>query len=75
MKIKAQKTVTVDVDYEVDDRIYHEDEMIYKIANIIIDDRMEGLINTVYSGEDKAVSWAVIEINEAFKKADKILAL
>lgn len=75
VEITAIRQIKEKVSFSVDDRIYGEDEMVYKIANVILDDRLSSLIHTIYSNDYDPVSWSVEEINEAFKKADKILAL
>lgn len=77
MKITTeyQKTTTETKDFEVDDRIYADDSMAYKIANIILDGKMDALITDLYGDNLFWVERSVKTINDAFKKADEIVEL
>lgn len=74
-KITATKMVKEEVEFDVDDRIYDEDSMAWKIANIILDGRLETNIKNLYVEDYGAVSYTVEKINSAFDMADKILEL
>lgn len=75
LKVTGKEQVTVERDFEVDRRIHDEDSTTYKIANIILDGWMRAKVEDVYSGNAKHVAIAAAEVNDAFKKADAILAL
>jgi hypothetical protein len=74
-KVTGKEQVTVDRDFDVDDRIHDDESAAWKIANIVLDGRMRAKVEYLYSGDAKFVSMAASEINDAFKKADAILAL
>lgn len=75
MKIKYEKTVVVEEEIEVDERIYDEGQVTYSIANIILDGRMLRLYDEIYHKDEMIIRDAAEQINEAFKKADAILKL
>lgn len=75
MKFKYKKTVVVEEEIDVDERIYDEGQVTYNIANIILDGRMLRLYDELYHNDEMVVQNAAEQINEAFKKADAILKL
>lgn len=75
MKFKYKKTVVVEEEIDVDERIYDEGQVTYNIANIILDGRMLRLYDELYHKDAGVVQNAAEQINEAFKKADAILKL
>ena len=77
MKIKCEYHVRkIEVkEFEVDDRVYNEDDMVWKIANIILEKRLKNLCDDMYSDNVTHVSYTIEKINEAFIMADEILEL
>lgn len=75
MKFTAKKKVTVEEEIEVDDRIYQEDEKVWKIANIILEGALNRIIKDLYHDDVWVVTNAAERINNAFKFADKIMEL
>lgn len=74
-KITAIKKVEQEVDFELDDRIYADDCKAWKIANIIMEGRLESNIKFLYDDDYSIVAYTVEKINDAFKMADKIMEL
>jgi hypothetical protein len=62
-------------EFEVDDRIFNEDDMSWKIANIILEKRLKNLQDDMYSDNVSHVSYTIEKINEAFSMADEIIKL
>jgi len=75
MKFTAKKQVTVEEEIEVDDRIYQEDEKVWKIANIILEGCMDRIQRDLYHDDAWIVTNAAERINNAFSMADKIMEL
>lgn len=75
MKFKYEKTVVVEEEIDIDDRIYNDHSAEYKIANIILDGRMKRIYDDLYHKDAGVVQNAAEQINEAFKKADDIIKL
>lgn len=75
MKFKYEKTVVVEEYVDIDDRIYEVGSTGYKIANIILDERMKRIYDDLYDKDARVVRNAAEQINDAFKKADAILKL
>lgn len=74
MKIKTYKTVKQEVEIEVDDRIYGEDEgNAWFIANIILNGKLEIMVDSLYGQEYDDIKFTSEQINEAFQKADEIV--
>ena len=74
MKIKTYKTVKQEVEIEVDDRIYGEDEgNTWMIANIILNGKLETMVDSLYGQEYNDIKFMSEQINEAFRKADEIV--
>ena len=75
MKFKYEKTVVVEEEIDIDDRIYNDHSAEYKIANIILDERMKRIYDDLYHKDAGVVQNAAEQLNEAFKKADAIIKL
>ena len=75
MKFKYEKTVVVEEEIDIDDRIYNEGSTGYKIANIILDERMKRIYDDLYDKDAGVIRNAAEQLNEAFKKADAIIKL
>jgi hypothetical protein len=77
MKIECEYEVTrkEKVVFEADDRVYDEDTKVWKIANIILEKRLENLRHDMYSDNVSVVEYNIGKINEAFIMADEILEL
>ena len=78
MKITADYKVTEKrtQEFDVDSRICNDELMTYRVADIILDGRLQNLRNDLYEDDNLyVVERAVHIINEAFSKADTILAL
>ena len=74
MKIKTYKTVKQEVEIEVDDRIYGEEEgYTWFIANIILNGKLETMVDSLYGQEYNDIKFTSEQINEAFRKADEIV--
>ena len=76
MQITIKRQRVIEETLDVDDRIYDEDGDACKIANVLLDGGMKRIIDRhLYSDEESSVDSAVRSINDAFKKADEILAI
>ena len=76
MKIEAFRTVKEKVEIEVDDRIYDNDTVIWQMANLFLNDGLDRIVSRdLYSDDFDHANYAAQRINEAFKFADKALAL
>jgi hypothetical protein len=75
MKFKYKKTVVVEEEVHVDDRVYNDESMTYRIANIILDGRLNYVYDDLYDKDPRVINNAAEKLNEAFKKADDILKL
>lgn len=77
MKIKTYKTVKQEVEIEVDDRIYGADTSdarnTWMIANIILNGKLEIMVDSLYGQEYNDIKFMSEQINEAFRKADEIV--
>ena len=61
--------------FEADDRVYDEDTMVWKIANVILEKRLKNLQNDMYSDNVTVAGYTIEKINESFIMADEILEL
>lgn len=75
MKFKYKKTVVVEEEVDVDDRVYNDESMAYRIANIILDNRLNYVYDDLYDKDPRVINNAAEQLNDAFKKADDILKL
>jgi hypothetical protein len=76
MKLTAKRQVEVVDEFEVDDRIHDEQCAAYKVADIIMGGTIGRTIERyIYSGDAGTVDAAVRKVNEAFAKADAVIAL
>jgi len=76
MIVEAKKMIEQVVNIEVDDRIYREGTMEWEMANLILDGALDRIVSRdLHSGDYFRAESAAERINEAFKKADKALAL
>lgn len=75
MKFKYAKTIVVEEEIDVDDRVYNDESMEYRIADIILDRRLNYVYDDLYDKDPRVINNAAEQLNEAFKKADAILKL
>lgn len=75
MKFKYEKTVVVEAEIYIDDRIYNDNSVEFKIANIILDGRLNRIYEDLYHKDEMVIQDAAEKLNDAFKKADAILKL
>ena len=76
MQITVKRQRVIEETLDVDDRIYEENSDACKIANVLLDGGMKRIIDRhLYSDNEGCVDSAVRSINDAFKKADEILAI
>lgn len=62
-----------DAEVEVDNRWEAKDIEAWKIADILLDNRLNRMIDNIYNGVYESAKHSASSINEAFRKADKIL--
>lgn len=76
MIVEAKKLIVEVINVEVDNRIHQEDTIFWYMADMILEGELDNIIDRdLYCGEFDRVSYAAKRINEAFKKADKTIAL
>lgn len=76
MKIEAKKVVETKVDIDVDDRIFHEEDIAWKVANLLLDGNLDHIVyRDLHSDDYGRASYAAQRINAAFKMADGCIAL